>query len=73
MARQYKRKTPNITHNGIINGWEFVTFEEYPNEYGKRIYIDVPRLADAVEQEMKSNKKYKNFDVQLCGVDRWEW
>ena len=68
-----KRKVKNITHNGIIDVWEFVSFEEYPNEYGKRIYIDVPTLASAVEHEIKNNKRYKNFDVELCGVKRWEW
>ena len=41
MARKYKKKIPNITHNGIINVWDYVSFEEYPNEYGKRIYLDI--------------------------------
>ena len=62
-----------MTHNGIIDVWEFCDFEEYPNEYGKRIYIDVSRLADACLHEIQSNKRYKNFEVELCGVKRWEW
>ena len=73
MARKYKKKIPNIRHNGIINVWNYVSFEEYPDEYGKRIYIDVSRLADDSLHEIQSNKKYKNFNVELCGVDRWEW
>ena len=72
MARKYKKKIPNIRHNGIINVWNYVSFEEYPNEYGKRIYIDVSRLADDSLHEIQSNKKYKNLNVELCGVDRWE-
>ena len=59
MARKYKRKTPNLTHNGIINVWDFVSFEDYPNEYGKRIYLDIPSLVDASEHELQSNKRYK--------------
>ena len=73
MARKYKKKIPNIRHNGIINVWNYVSFEEYPNEYGKRIYIDVSRLADDSLHEIQSYKKYKNFNVELCVVDRWEW
>ncbi len=34
---------------------------------------DVSALADACLNEIQSNKKYKNFDVELCGVKRWEW
>ena len=66
-------KIKNMTHNGIIDVWEFCDFEEYPNEFGKRIYIDVSRLADACLHEIQSNKRYKNFEVELCGVKRWEW
>ena len=32
MTRKYKKKIPNIKHNGIINVWNYVSFEEYPNE-----------------------------------------
>jgi len=71
MARQYRRKIPNITHNGIINVWNFVSFEEYPNEYGKRIYLDIEGLVDASEQELQNNKRYKNFEVESFGVKRW--
>ena len=73
MPRKYEKKIPNITHNGIVDVWEFCDFEEQPNEFGKNIYIDVSRLADACLHEIQSNKKYKNFNVELCGVDRWEW
>ena len=68
-----KKKIKNITHNGIIDAWEFASFEEDPKEYGKRIYIDVPRLAEAVEHEIISNKRYKNYEVEICGVRKWEW
>ena len=71
MARKYKKKIPNITHNGIINVWNYVSFEEYPNEYGKRIYLDISSLVDASEHELQSNKRYKNFEVESYGVKRW--
>ena len=73
MARKYKRKIPNITHNGVIDVWNFVSFEECPNEYGKRIYLDIQGLVDASEHELQSNKKYKNFEVESFGVERWEY
>ena len=72
MAITYKKKIPNITHNGIINVWDYVSFEDYPNEYGKRIYLDIQGLVDASEHELQSNKKYKNFEVESYGVKRWE-
>jgi hypothetical protein len=72
MPRKYNRKIPNITHNGIINVWDYVSFEDYPNEYGKRIYLDIEGLVDASEHELQSNKKYKNFEVEPYGVRRWE-
>ena len=72
MTRKYKKKLPNITHNGIINVWDYVSFEDYPNEFGKRIYLDIQALVNASEHELQSNKKYKNFEVESCGVDRWE-
>jgi hypothetical protein len=61
-------KIKNIKHNGIIDVWNFCGFEEYPKEYGKRIYIDVSALADASLHEIQSNKRYKNYDVELFGV-----
>tara|TARA_R100001230_G_C5517612_1_gene55943 strand:+ start:278 stop:499 length:222 start_codon:yes stop_codon:yes gene_type:complete len=72
MARQYKRKTPNITHNGIIDVWDFISFEEEPHEHGKRIYLDIQGLVDSAEHELRSNKRYKNFEVESYGVKRWE-
>ncbi len=42
-------KVKNMTHNGIIDVWEFCSFEEYPNEYGKRIYLDIQGLVDSAE------------------------
>ena len=65
-------KVKNVTHNGIINVWEFCSFEEYPNEYGKRIYLDIQRLVDSAEYEIRSNKRYKNFKIESFGVKRWE-
>ena len=72
MNRKYKKKIPNITHNGIINVWHYVSFGENPNEYGKRLYLDIQRLVDDAEHELQSNKRYKNFEVESFGVDRWE-
>tara|TARA_R100001460_G_scaffold5100_2_gene14205 strand:- start:471 stop:680 length:210 start_codon:yes stop_codon:yes gene_type:complete len=65
------KKTLNINHNGVINVWDFVSFEEYPNEHGKRIYLDIQMLVDSAEHELKSNKRYKNFEVESFGVKRW--
>jgi len=58
--------------NGELNAWDYVFFEEYPEEYGKRIYIDVYNLACAAEDQIRNNKRYKNFEVELSGVKRWE-
>ena len=71
MTRKYKKKIPNIKHNGIINVWNYVSFEEYPNEYGKRIYLDIQALVDASEHELQSNKRYINFHVESFVVDMW--
>ena len=67
-----KEKIPNMNHNGVINVWEYVSFEEYPNEYGKRIYLDIQGLVDSAEHELRSNKRYKNYDIESFGVQRWE-
>jgi hypothetical protein len=50
-----------------------VSFEDYPNEYGKRIYLDIQGLVGASEHELQSNKRYKNFEVESYGVKRWEY
>ena len=71
MTNTKKKKILNTNHNGIINVWDYVSFDEYPNEYGKRIYLDISELVDAAEHELKSNKRYKNFEVQSFGVKRW--
>ena len=73
MNRKYKKKIPNITHNGIINVWHYVSFGENPNEYGKRLYLDIQRLVDDAEDELQSNKRYKNFEVESFGVKSWEY
>ena len=64
--------------NNLIDVWNFVSFEEDPEEYGERIYIDVYALATEVESVIKSeikkdyNTEYKDHEVELFGVDRWE-
>jgi len=67
-----KTKIKNMNHNGILDVWEFVSFEEEPEEYGKRIYLDIKALVDSAEQELQSNKHYKNYEVESFGVKRWE-
>ena len=67
-----KPKLKNMSHNGIIDVWNFTSFEEYPNEYGKRIYLDIKALVDSAEHELQSNKTYKNYEVESYGVKRWE-
>ena len=64
--------------NNLIDVWNFVSFEEDPEEYGERIYIDVYALATEVESVIKSeikkdyNTEYKDHEVELFGVKRWE-
>ena len=61
-----------------IDVWQFVNFEEEPEEYGKRLYIDVYALATAaesiIEDEIKKdyNKEYKDYEIELEGVKKWE-
>jgi len=61
-----------------IDVWDYAHIEEEPEEYGKRIYIDVYALATAVESiledEIKKdyNKEYKDYEIELSGVKRWE-
>jgi hypothetical protein len=64
--------------NNLIDVWNYVHFEEDPEEYGERIYIDVYALATAaesiIEEEIQKdyNKEYKDHSVELTGVKRWE-
>jgi len=64
--------------NNLIDVWNFVSFEENPEEYGEKIYIDVYALATEVESVINSeikkdyNAEYKDHEVELFGVDRWE-
>ena len=66
-----KKIIKNVTHNGVIDVWDYVSFEEYPNQYGKRIYLDIQGLVDSAEYELKKNKRYKNYTVESFGVDKW--
>ena len=66
-----KKIIKNLNHNGVINVWDYVSFEQYPNRYGKRIYLDIRGLVDAAEYQLKNNKRYKNYTVESFGVDKW--
>ena len=61
-----------------IDVWDYTHIEEEPEEFGKRIYIDVYALATAVESILESeikkdyNKEYKDYEIELSGVKRWE-
>ncbi len=48
-----------------------VQVEENPEEYGKRLYVDVSSLADEVKENLE--KANPDYDIELTGVKRWEW
>ena len=62
-----------------IDVWNYTHIEEEPEEFGKRIYIDVYALATAVESIIESeiqkdyNWAYKDYEIELSGVKRWEY
>tara|TARA_B100001939_G_C16686304_1_gene506609 strand:- start:475 stop:666 length:192 start_codon:yes stop_codon:yes gene_type:complete len=55
-----------------IDVFDYVDEEENVEEYGKRLYIDVSRLADAIKNELEKNPNYKEHLIEFCGVKRWE-
>ena len=45
--------------------------EEENEEYGKRLYIDIQRLASDIENDFEKNPNYKDHIVEIVGVERW--
>ena len=67
-----KKIIKNVNHKGVIDVWDYVSFEEFPKKYGKKIYLDIQALVDAAEYELKKDKRYKNYQVESFGVRRWD-
>ena len=61
----------NKSYN-TIDIFNYVDEEENVEEYGKRLYIDVSRLADDIKSELEKNPNYKEHLIEFCGVKRWE-
>ena len=55
-----------------IDVFDYVDEEQNVEEYGKRLYIDLSRLADDIKHNLENNPNYKDHMVELCGVKRWE-
>jgi hypothetical protein len=58
-------------NQGQVNIYNHVNKEEKPDEYGKRYYVDVSSLADAVKATLETENP--DYEIELCGVKRWEW
>ena len=59
------------TNQGQVNIYNHADKEEEPEEYGKLLYVDVSSLADEVKATLE--KENPDYEVELCGVERWEW
>ena len=57
--------------NFTIDVFDYVDEEEDVEEYGKRLYIDISRLADDILHELENNPDYKDHTVEIVGVKRW--
>ena len=59
-----------------INIWDFISeddlnFEE--NEPSVMVYIHAKELLEAVQSELENHPKYKDFNIEILGVSRWEY
>ena len=57
--------------NFTIDVLDYVNEEENVEEYGKRLYIDISRLADDILHELENDPTYKDYSVEIVGVKRW--
>lgn len=55
-----------------IDVFDYVDEEENVEEYGKRLYIDISRLASDIEHKLEKDPNYKEHLIEFCGVKRWE-
>jgi hypothetical protein len=54
-----------------IDVFDYVDEEENVEEYGKRLYIDISRIADDILNGFENHPTYKDHSVELVGVKRW--
>ena len=54
----------NKSYN-VIDVFDYVNEEENVKEYGKRLYIDIQRLASDIEHGLKNNRNYKDHMVDM--------
>ena len=48
--------------------------EESKEEFGtEKLYIHAKELLDFVKLELEKHPTYKDFDVEILGVKRWEY
>ena len=55
-----------------IDVFDYVDEEEDVEEYGKRLYVDISRLADDILNGLENHPSYKDYLVEIDGVKRWE-
>ena len=48
-----------------------LNFEE--NEDSEMVYIHAKELLEAVQSELENHPKYKDFNIEILGVSRWEY
>jgi len=48
-----------------------LNFDE--NEDSQMVYIHAKELLDFVKSELEKHPTYKDFDVEILGVKRWEY
>lgn len=55
-----------------IDVFDYVDEEENVEENGKRLYIDIQRLASDIENDFETHPAFKDHIVEIVGVERWE-
>jgi hypothetical protein len=58
--------------NFTIDVFNYIDEEEDVEEYGKRLYVDIGRLADDILNALENHPSYKDYWVEINGVKRWE-
>ena len=56
-----------------IDVFDYVNEEEDVEEYGERLYINVPYLVKAIKTGLENHPSYKDYTIEVSGVKRWEW
>jgi hypothetical protein len=48
--------------------------KEFKEEFGtEKLYIHAKELLEFVKSELEKHPTYKDFDVEILGVSRWEY